>query len=251
MTYTGIADNMKSNTNNKLRVPRLKLNEVLKSISRDRERTNLLKVSEQNALAYLVQRVPAWMNSDMLTAVGLFGNVIVFAAFLMAKYVNKYYLLLGVLGFFISWLGDSLDGRVAYYRNKPRRWYGFTLDITIDWISIILVGCGYIVYADGVFELLGYGFVVLYGWEMIIALLRYKVAGNYSIDSGKIGPTEVRIVIASILILEVLIQGSIIYSALIIVIALFIVNIIDTNKLLNIADQIDSKEKESNHQQKS
>jgi len=233
---------MTLNAENKPQEPKLKLNDVLKAISRDRERTNLLKNAEQNALAYLVQRVPLWMNSNMMTAIGFAGNIIVFLGFVLATYFSKYYLLLGVLGFFISWIGDSLDGRLAYYRNKPRKNYGFTLDITVDWISILLIGCGFIIYVDGIFELLGYGFVVLYGWEMIIALIRYKITGKYSIDSGKLGPTEARIVIIALLIIEVLCQGSIIYSASVLVAGLFMVNIIDTRRLLKIADRIDQEE---------
>ncbi len=222
----------------------LKTNEVLKFITGDRERTNLLKNHEEKALAYLVQRIPPWIKSDMLTAIGLGGNIIVFLGFILAAYINKYYLLLGLPGFAISWYGDSLDGRLAYFRNNPRKRYGFTLDITIDWISIILIGLGYIIYVDGLWVLIGYGFVVLYGWEMIIALIRYKITGKYSIDYGVMGPTEVRIIIAAILVLEVLLQGSIIISASMIVLVLFIVNILDTRKLLHIADTIDNKEKE-------
>jgi phosphatidylserine synthase len=150
--------------------------------------------------------------------------------------------LLGVLGFIISWFGDSLDGRVAYYRNKPRKLYGFALDITMDWISIIIIGYGYIVYSEGIWELLGYGFVVMYGWEMIIALMKYKITGKYSIDSGIFGPTEVRIIISAIMVAEVLLPGSLIYSAGIIVLILFFTNIADTRKLLLVSDSMDKKE---------
>jgi len=178
----------------------------------------------------------------MLTTLGFFGNLIVFSSFMLAKYIDKYFLLLGLLGFTVSWLGDSLDGRLAYYRNKPRKYFGFTLDITVDWLSILLIGAGYIVYIDGVWELLGYIFVVMYGWEMIIALMRYKITGRYSIDAGKMGPTEVRIVIAAIMIVEVIFQGSLKYSALIICVVMLIVNIMDTNRLLRTADEKDLEE---------
>jgi len=224
--------------------PSHKISEVLESISRDRTRTNLLSKYEQRTIAFLVQRIPSLISSNMLTAVGFFGNIIVFLSFILATYVHKNFLLLGVLGFAISWFGDSLDGRVAYFRNKPRKWYGFTLDITIDWMSIILIGFGYIIYSDEVLELLGYGFVVMYGWEMIIALMRYKITGKYSIDSGKFGPTEARIVISMIMVAEVLFHGSIIYSVIVIDVVMFFVNIIDTRKLLHIADDMDIKETE-------
>ncbi len=229
--------------NNRKTGPSAKISEVLNSISRDRARTNLLKKYEQIALAWLVQRIPSWISSNLLTAIGFFGSVIVFVSFLLARYIDRNYLLLGVLGFLISWFGDSLDGRLAYYRNKPRKLYGFVLDITMDWISIIIIGCGYIVYAEGVWELMGYGFVLMYGWEMIIALMRYKITGEYSIDAGKLGPTEARIIISAIMIAEVFLPGSLVYSVVAISILLFVINVIDTRKLTIIADEIDKKNK--------
>jgi len=74
-------------------------------------------------------------------------------------------------------------------------------------------------------------------------LLRYKITNKYSIDSGLFGPTEVRIVISIILVLEVVLKGSIMYSAAIACILLLITNIIDTNKLLKMANDRDIEEK--------
>jgi phosphatidylglycerophosphate synthase len=218
---------------------KLKTQTVKETLFQDRTRTNLFRKYEQSGLIWLVQRIPSWMTSDMLTGIGFTGAIIVFLGFVMAAYINIYFMLLGIAGFAINWFGDSLDGRLAYYRNKPRKHYGFTLDITIDWLGIILIGYGYIVYARGIWELLGYGFIVMYGWEMIIALMRYRLTGKYSIDSGVLGPTEVRIVISLILLTEVLIRNSIIYMSSLAVVIMFIVNIIDTTKLLKIANKMD------------
>jgi phosphatidylglycerophosphate synthase len=220
----------------------LRKREVIKSVFNDRARTNLLRKYEQEAIAYLVQHMPRFITSNILTGIGFFGNIIVAASFILAAYFSKTFLLLGLLGFIISWFGDSLDGRLAYFRNKPRKNYGFVLDITIDWISIIIIGYGYIIYAEGIWELFGFGFVVMYGWEMIIALMRYRITGMYSIDSGIFGPTEVRIGIGAIMVAEVLLPGSLKYSASVVVIILFFVNIGDTRKLLRVADEIDKKE---------
>lgn len=225
--------------------PFLKIGMVMDSISRDRHRTNLLKNYEQQALAFLVQRIPSRITSNMLTAFGFFGSTVIFASFLLATYFHRSFLLLGVLGFGINWFGDSLDGRLAYYRNIPRKYYGFALDIIMDWISIILIGVGYIIYAVGFWELLGYIFVVMYGWEMIIALLRYKLTGKYTIDSGKIGPTEVRIAISAVLVAEILFPGSLSYSAIAFGLILFVFNILDTHKLLKAANDLDIKEREN------
>lgn len=220
----------------------LKTSEVMHSVFGDRSRTNLLKKYEQQAIAWLVQRMPPCITSNFLTGVGFFGYVIVFTSFVLAAYFGRVWLLLGLPGFIINWFGDSLDGRLAYYRKKPRKQYGSTLDITIDWLSIILIGLGYIIYVDGVWEVFGYGFVAMYAWEIIVALIRYRLTGSYSIDSGKVGPTEVRIMVGIIMVAEVLLPGSLIFSAGFLVIAIFIVNIIDTNKLLRIADEIDRRD---------
>ncbi|HEY6913267.1 MAG TPA: CDP-alcohol phosphatidyltransferase family protein [Paludibacter sp.] len=218
--------------------------EILKIISTNRERTNILRKSEQATIAFLVKRIPSWVSSNMLTGIGLMGNVITFLSFVLAAYVNSYYLLLGTLGYAVNWFGDSLDGRIAYYRHKSRKWYGFALDMTIDWLGIMLMGFGFVVYADGPWEIAGFAFVLMYGWEMITTLLRYKITGKYSIDSGLFGPTEVRIVISMILILEVIFKGSILYISSIATAILFVINMVDTRKLLKLADECDIREKE-------
>nr|WP_321374697.1 CDP-alcohol phosphatidyltransferase [uncultured Bacteroides sp.] len=217
--------------------------ETLSTISKGRHRTNLLKVQEQKALAFFVQRIPEYISSDMLTAIGFMGSILTASSFILAAYINIYFLLLGVLGLAINWFGDSLDGRVAYYRKTPRKWYGFSLDITVDWLTDILIGIGYMIYVGSPWYLIGYGFIVMYGWEMITTLLRYKITDKYSIDSGLFGPTEVRIFISLILVLEVFAEGSIIYSGGIICIMLFIANINDTRNLLRLADSLDITEK--------
>ncbi|NDV69062.1 CDP-alcohol phosphatidyltransferase family protein [Dysgonomonas sp. 25] len=217
--------------------------EALSKITKDRSRTNILRNSEQKTLAFLVQRVPSWISSDMLTGIGFFGSILTFASFVLAAYVHPYCLLLGVVGFAVNWFGDSLDGRVAYYRNTPRKWYGFSLDITVDWLTDILIGLGFLLYAEGYWQLVGFAFVTLYGWAMIIALLRYKIVNKYTIDSNLFGPTEVRILLCLFLIAEVLFRGSLMYVGAAACVVLLIINIIDFTKLLKMADQRDKDER--------
>ena len=93
-------------------------------------------------------------------------------------------------------------------------------------------------------DLVGFLFVVLYGWEMITALLRYKVTEQYSIDSGSFGPTEVRIHISFMLILEVIVKDSILYTSSFACLVLLIMNFLETGKILKFADERDKKEKE-------
>lgn len=215
----------------------------LKLITEDRQRTNILRVWEQKTIAYLVQKIPSWVSSDGLTAIGFFGNLIVAASFVLGVYFSRYWLLLAILGFIVNWYGDSLDGRLAYYRNKPRKWYGFSLDVTVDWIGVILIGTGFTIYTPGIWKYAGFFFVVLYGWEMITAQLRYKIGGQYSIDSGVFGPTEVRLLIGTILILEVFIPGSIQYLATAACLFILISNLVESRKLLKLANERDKADR--------
>ena len=202
----------------------------------DRQRTNILKRAEQLTIVFLLPKVPKFISPNALTLLGTLGSGLVFLAFVLGAYVANWYLLLGIIGLAINWLGDSLDGRLAYYRNIPRRWYGFALDIIADWIGIVLIGFGYYIYADNGTQIVAFAFVALYGWSIIISQLRYKITNEYSIDSGFVGPTELRFIIASILITEVLFPGSITYLAGLITIVLLIINIIDSVKLLKLGD---------------
>jgi hypothetical protein len=217
---------------------------AFKRITKGRERTNILRKPEQNLIAFLVQRIPSWLTPDRLTAIGMIGSLITMSGFLLAYYCGcRTFLLLGIIGLAINWFGDSLDGRVAYYRKTPRKWYGFSLDYIVDWLANICIGIGYIVYVEGAAEIFGFGFVVLYGWAMMMALLRYKIVGKYTIDSGFLGPTEVRILVSLILVLEVLIKDSIIVSSIAICVVLLIINIKDFRSLLIMADRKDKREK--------
>jgi len=208
----------------------------------DRKRTNILKKAEQSTIVFLLPKVPKFISPNVLTLIGTFGSGLVFFAFVLGTFVANWYLLLGIIGLAVNWLGDSLDGRLAYYRNIPRRWYGFALDIIADWIGIVLIGFGYYIYAQNGTQIVAFAFVALYGWSIIISQLRYRITNEYSIDSGFVGPTELRFIIALILILEVLFPGSIAYLAGLISILLLIINIIDSLKLLKLGDLKDKNQ---------
>jgi phosphatidylglycerophosphate synthase len=214
-----------------------------KRVFSDRERTNILRKGEQNLILFLLKRVPKWITPNIMTGIGMFGSLIVFLSFILGSFYARNYLLIGILGFIINWLGDSLDGRLAYYRKIPRKWYGFALDIVMDWLSIILIGLGYYYYASVGTQIFAFLFVVLYGWSMIISQLRYKITGFYQIDSGYLGPTELRVIISIVLITETLFAGSITYFAIAMVALLLVINIIDTFKLLEAGDAKDREEK--------
>lgn len=214
----------------------------LSKITQDRVRTNLFKRPEQKLIVYLVERVPAWVTSNMLTYFGFFGCFLIGFSFILARYQNKSFLFMGVLGVFINWFGDSLDGRLAYFRDIPRKWYGYTLDIVMDWLGIIVIGFGFLIYLDHAM-LIGFVFFTFYAWSIIQVLIKYHVTGRYEMDAGGLfGPTELKILLCIFLILEFFFHGAILMGCFLGVGIFFIINTVFFNRLLKEADEKDSRE---------
>lgn len=224
--------------------------ETKSRIFNDRKRTNILRQAEQHTISYLVSRIPSFITPNILTAIGSFGGLVVLLGFYLGTLFDRSFLLFGILGLMINWFGDSLDGRIAYYRNIPRKWYGFSLDIIMDWINTVTIGFAFLIYLTSWHELLAYFFVALYGWAMIISQIRYKITDKYTIDAGILGPTEVRFIIAFIIILEVIFPTSLNYFAMLIVVSLFFVNIRDTRQLLELGNERDREDKAMKEKEK-
>ncbi|MFN8284279.1 MAG: CDP-alcohol phosphatidyltransferase family protein [Chitinophagales bacterium] len=210
----------------------------------DRSRTNLLRNLEQPTLLFLCRVMPKFLTPDLLTAIGMIGTVIILAAFYFAHALNnKIYLLFAVLGFAINWFGDSLDGRIAYYRNIPRKWYGFALDCVMDWISLVFMSVGFFVYIDDYYKLFVFLFACNYGWVVLMAQLKYKITDKYSIDPGPIGPTETRILLCLVIIAEWYFGNVLIYFSTIGNVIFLFINLVDTYKLLKAGNERDAEEK--------
>lgn len=211
------------------------------SISQDRSRTNILKGLEQPVLVFLCRIMPLWVTSDILTAVGFIGSGLVALGFVLAK-TNHYYLIFAIGGFAVQWFGDSLDGRLAYYRNTPRKWYGFSLDICMDWLSIMLIGIGFYYFLPASTKLLAFLTVSMYGWAILLALLKYKITGDYVVDTGLFGPTEFRVSLCLVMLAEVLLPGTLTICVAVVNLLLFFINSINLHKLLQLGNLRDQQE---------
>lgn len=210
-------------------------------MNQERQRSNLLRHAERRLVQYLCRRLPQWVTSDMLTACGLLGSLVVCAGLWLGEN-NRLFLLLAIVGLAIHWFGDSLDGRLAYFRNRPRKWYGWALDINMDWTSTCIIGFGFYLYLP-VYQIIAALFVVIYGGAMIIALLRYKITNQYQIDSFYFGPTELRILLAAVLLVEIYRADTLLQFGLLGSLLLFVFNLAELWRLLRVADQKDRAEK--------
>ena len=225
-----------------LTMDNIKANLNLKKSIDKRARKNILKEAEQQFIQYLCPKIPNWVSPDILTYTGIAGSVVVLLGLCLAIFYSKFYLLLSVLGFFIHWFGDSLDGRIAYYRNTPRKWHGWALDINADWISICIIGFGFYLYFPS-YKVLAFLFVVSYGGSMILSLLQYKLSDKYIIDKAYLGPTELRILICLALIVEIFVPYTLLVFASLGSIVLLLLNLFETNNVLKEGDKRDLSEK--------
>lgn len=210
------------------------------SIQSDRERSNLLKDAEAELISRLCARMPGWVTPDLLTVVGVLGGGLVLAGLWLGTHWRGW-LFISIVGLAVHWFGDSLDGRLAYYRGIPRKWYGFSLDILADWCSMFLIAIGFYVYLES-FPLLPFIFLAAYGAAMLISLLRFKIRDEYSIDTFMLGPTEMRILLAVLILVEIFRADTLLQIGTLGAILLFVIDIIDFRKLLQIADERDIQE---------
>ncbi len=212
----------------------------------DRERTSILKNGEYWLLERLCAAMPRWVTPDLLTAIGLSGAVVIFAGLWMGR-EQREWLLLSILGLVIHWFGDSLDGRLAYYRNRPRKWYGWSLDINVDWLSACIMGLGFYFYFPD-WKIVSFVFVVAYGGAMIVSLLRYRITDKYTIDSFGLGPTELRILLAIVLLVEIYRDDTLLQFGIFGSLLLISLNAIESYRVLKLGDERDKAEKSAKDQ---
>jgi archaetidylinositol phosphate synthase len=153
----------------------------------------LLGPLERPALHWLAARMPAWVNPDLLTGIGVLGAVITFISYGLSN-GNANYLWLADVGLVINWFGDSLDGTLARFRHVERPRYGFFVDHTVDALSEVLIVLGLGLSPFVRFEIAS---LALIGYLLmsVLVYVRTYVDGIYRISYGRFGPTEVRVIL--------------------------------------------------------
>lgn len=159
-----------------------------------RQQTSLLSPLEQKALRWLAAHMPAWINSDHLTAIGFLSMVAAGFAYWYTAIDRTVGLLLVVVFLFLNWFGDSLDGTVARYRNLQRPRYGFYLDHILDCIgSVFLIGG---LGLSGIMSPpIAAALLIAYLLLSIEAFLTTYTIGKFQINAGAFSPTELRVLL--------------------------------------------------------
>ena len=159
----------------------------------NREMTFLLAPIEGPALQALARHVPRSIRSNHLTVLGILGAVGTGTAYALTHYHYAWLWVASVM-LAVNWLGDSLDGTLARVRGTQRPKYGYYLDHVVDAFSTAVIGLG-IGLSPYVNLGLALGLVVVYLALSINVYLESSVFGVFKISYGRIGPTEVRVLL--------------------------------------------------------
>jgi archaetidylinositol phosphate synthase len=153
----------------------------------------VLKRFESWALPRLAARLPAWVVPDHLTLLGLLASTAIGAAYALSVR-NEAWLWLASAALVVNWFGDSLDGTLARYRRIERPRYGYYLDHLTDAYSTLAIGLG-LGFSPYMLMPVGLAIVIAYLLLSINVYLETHVFETFSFSYGKLGPTEVRLVL--------------------------------------------------------
>ena len=170
-----------------------------------RENGSLLAELEKRALVWMAARLPAGINADHLTALGLVAMAGVGAAF-WASHWSDLALVGVVVGLALNWFGDSLDGTVARVRKHERPRYGFYVDHVVDITSMLLL-CAGLALSPHMSPVVALVLLAAYLMLCAEAYLATHACGVFRISLLKVGPTELRILLAAGAV-RLLVSGS-------------------------------------------
>jgi archaetidylinositol phosphate synthase len=188
----------------KLSEPALKSEEAVKAESVEdpvsrvhhvRVNNSFLATHERTALLWMAARTPSAVTPDHLTLLGLVGAFLVLIGFAASK-ASAWFVPLAILGLFLNWLGDSLDGTLARYRKIERPDFGYFLDHSCDLISLtlIFIGLGLSPFFTLLSALLALSMYLLMS---SFTYLKVLVLRTHNLSYYGMGATELRLLVAA------------------------------------------------------
>jgi len=158
-----------------------------------REQTSILAPVERATLRWFARHMPARVNSDHLSILGLAGMLGAGACYAVSRQ-NPLMLHLVNVCIFLNWFGDSLDGTLARFRDCQRPRYGFYVDHIIDMFGALFL-IGGLAWSGYMSERVAAGVLIAFFMLAIISYLAAYSLGVFKLSQWKLGPTEMRLLL--------------------------------------------------------
>ncbi len=157
----------------------------------ERIQTSFLNGLEKKALVWLAERQPAWMTSDMLTWIGVFGAFLIMVGYILSHF-SVQWLWLSTFGLIVNWYGDSLDGTLARVRHTQRPIYGYYIDHTVDGLNetMMFLGIGLSPFLNLYTAL---AMLVVYLQLTLNVSMNAHLRAEFKLTYAGLGPTEFRL----------------------------------------------------------
>lgn len=154
----------------------------------------LLGNIEKRTLLWIANRLPNWINSDHLTALGLVAMIAAGVCYAFSDHYPA--MLLAVdLCLALNWFGDSLDGTLARVRNRQRPRYGFYVDHIVDIFGALAL-LGGMALSHRMSPMIAAGVLTAFLFLSIESYLATYTLGEFHLSIGGFGPTELRLLVA-------------------------------------------------------
>jgi phosphatidylglycerophosphate synthase len=157
-----------------------------------REHNSVLAASEKRLLIRMATRLPAWVNSDHLTFTGAAAMLGIGACFWAGG--GALWLVIPLLA--LNWFGDSLDGTLARVRKQERPRYGYYVDHVLDAVGFACLFGG-LMLGGHMSMPFGLGFLAAYYLLVAEISMATHARGTFKMAFMKVGPTELRILLAA------------------------------------------------------
>lgn len=161
--------------------------------SAPRIQESILAGIERKVLFWLAEHTPEWVNSDHLTLIGFFGQMMAGVSYVIARW-HRWGLVMATLFLALNWFGDSLDGTLARFRQKQRPRYGFYVDHIIDTFAAFAM-MGGLACSGYVHPYIALGMLIVFLMLSIEVYLTTYTIGKFQLSYWKFGPTEIRILL--------------------------------------------------------
>lgn len=158
-----------------------------------KEGTWLLADAEAKLKAWLVPKVPMWIETYHLTMTTLLWcAMIIFFSFL-AQY-KIHYLWVVSFAIFGQYITDLLDGEIGRRRNTGLIKWGYYMDHFLDYLFLCSILIGYGLMVTDYNKYMIFYILALFGAFMVNSFLSFAATGAFRISYMGIGPTEVRLI---------------------------------------------------------